>query len=145
MALRRDKMEEAREMGAAGVIFDLDLSVVRHVRQGMDDVGVWVPSCPGSRLPALAVLVVASAKSKGAGDSAEVVPGARSAGSQGQTTPLTYLGGLLIDCIHPSTPHSLALPVRERPRQGPVRLSSAVTVAATHLSPPSPACPFRRR
>ena len=27
-------------MGAAGVIFDLDLSVVRHVRQGMDDVGV---------------------------------------------------------------------------------------------------------
>jgi hypothetical protein len=94
----------------------------------------------------LQVLVVASAKSKGAGDSAEVVPGARSAGSQGPTTtPLTYLGGLLIECIHPSTPHSLALPVRERPRQGPVRLSSAVTVAATHLSPPSPACPFRRR
>jgi hypothetical protein len=24
-------------MGAAGVITDLDLSVVRHVRQGMDD------------------------------------------------------------------------------------------------------------
>lgn len=27
-------------MEAAGVIFDLDLSVVQHVRQGMDDVGV---------------------------------------------------------------------------------------------------------
>jgi hypothetical protein len=53
MALRRDEMQKANQVGAAGVVFDLDASVVRGVRQGMGGVVVeeWCSLwCLGSRL-----------------------------------------------------------------------------------------------
>jgi hypothetical protein len=53
MALRRDEMQKANKVGAAGVVFDLEASFVRGVRQGMGLVVVqewWTVWYLGSRL-----------------------------------------------------------------------------------------------